>query len=129
MFRVPCFAIYFCDLVAFAWLFVKPGTQERGMEFRECGERGECSLGLLGILLFYYSRECWRRFRGMFEKIPGNVQENSGECFTRFRGMFEKIPGDLNLDLFCEVLLIFYQILQLNCEKQRSIFCATNYYI
>ena len=65
----------------------------------------------------------------MFEKIPGNVQEDSGECFTRFRGMFEKIPGDLNLDLFCEVLLIFYQILQLNCEKQRSIFCATNYYI
>ena len=68
-------------------------------------------------------------FQGMLKKIPGNVQEDSGERSTRFRGMFEKIPGDLNLDLFCEVLLIFDRILQLNCEKQRNIFCATNYYI
>ena len=68
------------------------------------------------------SRECFRRFRGMFEKIPGNVQDNSVECFRRFRGMFEKIPGNLNLDLFCEILLIFYQILQLNCEKTKGYF-------
>ena len=39
----------------------------------------------------------------MFKKIPGKVQEDSGE--------------NLNLDLFCEILLIFYQILQLNCDK------------
>ena len=75
------------------------------------------------------SGECLERFRGMFKKIPGmlvkipgNVQEDSGECLKRFRGMFEKIPGkcskrfrgmfkkiprNLNLDLFCEILLIF----------------------
>ena len=56
------------------------------------------------------SGECSRRFWGMFKNIPGNVQEDSGKCFRRFRGMFEKIPGNLNLDLFCEILLIFYQI-------------------
>ena len=38
-------------------LFIKPGIQERGMEYGECEERGECSLG----------------FQGMFKKIPGNV--------------------------------------------------------
>ena len=68
------------------------------------------------------SGECSRGFRGIFEKIPGNVQEDSGQCFRRFRGMFEKIPGNLNLDLFCEILLIFYQILQLNCEKTKGYF-------
>ena len=46
------------------------------------------------------SGECWRRFRGMFERIPGNIQEDS-------RGMLRKISGNLNLDLFCEILLIF----------------------
>ena len=62
--------------------------------------------------------ECSRRFRGMFKTIPGNVQEDSRECskrfwgmFKRIPGMFERIPGNLNLDLFCEILLIFYQIL------------------
>ena len=66
------------------------------------------------------SGECSRGFRGMFEKIPGNVQEDSGECSRVFRGMFERIPGNLNLDLFCEMLLIFHQILQLNCEKTKE---------
>ena len=85
------------------------------------------------------SRECWRRFRGMFKRIPGNVPQDSGECSKRFRGMFEEIPGNvqedsgecskrfwgmfkkiswnlnLDLELFCEILLIFYQILQLKC--------------
>ena len=26
--------------------------------------------------------------------IPGNAQEDSGECFRKFRGMFKKIPGN-----------------------------------
>ena len=68
------------------------------------------------------SGECSRRFRGMFKKIPGNVQRNSRECSRRFRGMVKKISGNLNLDLFCEILLIFYQILQLNCEKTKEYF-------
>ena len=75
------------------------------------------------------SGECFRRFRGVFLNIPGNVAEDSGECSKRFRGMFKKtqemydrIPGNLNLDLFCEILLIFYQILQLNCEKTKEYF-------
>ena len=38
-------------------LFIKPGIQERGREYGECGERGQCSRGFLG----------------MFEEIPGNV--------------------------------------------------------
>ena len=54
--------------------------------------------------------------------IPGNVSEDSGECSRRFRGMFKKISGNLNLDLFCEILLIFYQILQLKCEKTKEYF-------
>ena len=66
--------------------------------------------------------ECSRRFRGMFKKISGNDQEVSGECSRRFRRMFERIPGNLNLDLFCEILLIFFQILQLNCEKTKEYF-------
>ena len=51
------------------------------------------------------SGECSNRFRGMFEKILGNVQENSGnvqedsgECSKRFRGMFKKIPGNVRKD-------------------------------
>ena len=58
----------------------------------------------------------------MFQKIPGNVREGSGECSRRFRGMLKKILSNLNLDLFCEILLIFYQILQLNCEKIKEYF-------
>ena len=30
-------------------LLIKPGTQERRTECRECRERGECSLGFWGI--------------------------------------------------------------------------------
>ena len=30
-------------------LFIKRGIQERGREYGECGERGECSLGFRGI--------------------------------------------------------------------------------
>ena len=63
------------------------------------------------------SAECLRRSWGMLKKITTNVQKDSGECSKRFRGRFKKIPANLNLDLFREILLIFYQILQLNCDK------------
>ena len=46
-----------------------------------------------------YCRECWRSFRGMLQKIPGrmfqkmsgNVPENSRECSKRFL-CFKRIP-------------------------------------
>ena len=71
------------------------------------------------------SRECSQRFWGMIEKIPGNVRKDSGECSRRFRGMFEGITENLNLDLFCEILLTFYQILQLNREKMPLLHIGT----
>ena len=89
--------VYFKKFDNIYWLLIKPGIQERGTE---------CSRGL----------------RGMLKKIPGNVREDSGECSRRFRGMLKKILGNLNLDLFCEVLLNFYQILQLNCGKTKEYF-------
>ena len=66
--------------------------------------------------------ECLKRYRGMLKKIPGNVQRDSEECSTRFQGILQKILGNPNLDLFCEILLIFYQILQLKCEKTKEYF-------
>ena len=65
------------------------------------------------------SEEYSKRFQGMFKKILGNVEEDSGECSKGFRGMLKKISGNLNLDLFCEILLTFYQILQLNRDKTK----------
>ena len=53
----------------------------------------------------------------MLKKIPGNVPEDSGECSRRFRGMLKKISGNLNLDWFCEILLIV-----LICKKNKGIF-------
>ena len=35
------------------------------------------------------SGECY------YLNIPGNVQEDFGECSKRFRGMFQKIPGNV----------------------------------
>ena len=70
------------------------------------------------------SGECSRRLRGIFKKISGNVikdsgnvPEDSGEYSSRIRGMFKEIPGNLNLNLFLEILLVFHQILLLNCYK------------
>ena len=65
---------------------------------------------------------CYFIIRGMLKKIPGNVLEDSGECSKRLRGMLKKIPGNLNLDLFCEILLIFFQNLELNCGKTKEYF-------
>ena len=59
-----------------------------------------------------------------------NVRENSGECYQRFWEMFMKIPwnvikdlkilgnvpedsGECKFRLFCEILLVFYDILLL----------------
>ena len=63
------------------------------------------------------SGERSRGFRGMFQRIPGNVQEDSGGCSSGFWGMFKKIPENLNFDLFVEILLVFYQLLLLNCYE------------
>ena len=76
-----------------------------------------------------------RGTRGMFTRIPGNLLEDSAECYCfnipgnvpgdsgdcsrRFRGVLKKVSRNLNLDLFCEFLLIFYQILQIKCEKTK----------
>ena len=68
------------------------------------------------------SGKCSKRLRRMFKTIPGNVREDSGECSRRFQEKLKKISGNLNLDLFCEILLIFYQILQLKCEKTKEYF-------
>ena len=79
-------------------------------------DSGECSKGFRGVLK-KIPGNIRRRFQGIFEKISGNVPEDSGKCSRRFRGMLKKISGNLNLYLFCEILLIFYQILQLKCAK------------
>ena len=73
------------------------------------------------------SMECSKRFQGIFEKISGNVQEDSGECSKRFWEMLKKIPRNLNLNLLCEILLVFYQILQLNCDNTKEYFL--HYYL
>ena len=74
-------------------LFIKSEIQERGTEYRECKERGKCSLGkkIPGNVVIL-------TFRGMLKKIPGNVQEDSGGYSKRFRGMFKKILGNVQED-------------------------------
>ena len=96
-------------------------------------DSGECSKRFRGMFekipgnVQKDSGECSKRFRGMLKKIPENVPKDSGEYSKRFRGMFQKIPRNLNLDLFCEILLIFYQILQLNGVKTKEYFLC--YYL
>ena len=96
-------------------------------------DSGECSRGFQGMLkkipgnVEIDSGACSRRLQGMLKKIPGNVRKDSTECSRRFRGMLEKIPGNLTLDLFCEILLILHQILQLNCNRTRNISYASTY--
>ena len=71
----------FAPATSFFRLFIKPGIKKWGTECAKCRERGECSLGFQAMFLYFYSGECSRRFRGVFKRIPGNVQEDSGECF------------------------------------------------
>ena len=59
-------------------------------------------LGNVIILTFYH-----------FNMISGNVPKYSGHCSKRFRGMFKKIPGNLNLGLLCEILLVFIKFCQI----------------
>ena len=39
------------------------------------------------------SRECLRRFQGIFEKIPGNVSKDTGECLRRFPANVQEESG------------------------------------
>ena len=87
-------------------------------------DSGKCCYFIIPGNVEEDSGKCSRRFRGMFPKILDNVPEDSGECSRRFRGMLKKIPGNLNLDLFCEILLIFYQILELSGGKTKEYFSA-----
>ena len=66
-----------------------------GMRGTECGERGECSLGFWGISQRILGNVIFLTFGGMFKKILGNVQKDSGECSKRFRRMLRKIPGNV----------------------------------
>ena len=65
--------------------------------------------------------ECCQTFWGMSPNILENVAKHSGECPQKFQGIsFQKIPGNLNFDLFREILLVFCQILLLNCYKTKE---------
>ena len=44
------------------------------------------------------SGECSKRFWEMFEEIPGNVRKGSSEYSKRFRGKLGKIPGNVGKD-------------------------------
>ena len=73
-------------------------------------------------------------FRGMLPSILGNIAKHSGECRKTFQGnilkhseerrqTFREMFQDslnLNFDLLCQILLIFYQILLLNCYKTKE---------
>ena len=43
----------------------------------------------------------------MLLKILGSVMKDSRNCSRRYPGMFKKIPGNLNLDIFREMMLVF----------------------
>ena len=86
-------------------LFIKPETQGRGMKCRECRERNvdqdsrESLRGFRGTFSFQNSsRECSRRFQGMFQMIPGNVAKVSGKCSRRFWGILGNIRGNVQED-------------------------------
>ena len=95
---------------------IKPGTQEQGMKCRDAGDGG----------ILYSGKYC-QAFRGMSQNIPGecrktfqgNVLKHSEECRQTFREMFQD-SLNLNFDLLCQILLIFYQILLLNCYKTKE---------
>ena len=88
------------------------------------GDSGECCYFIISGNVEEDSGEYSKRFRGMFPKIPWNAEEDSGECSRRFRGMFERIPRNLNLDLFCEILLIFLSNSAIKLRKNKGIFSA-----
>ena len=79
-------------------LFIKPGIQERGTEYGECSTRFRGMFNKIPGNVQQDSGECSTRFRGMLKKIPRNVRKDSRECWQRFRGMFKKIPGNVQED-------------------------------
>ena len=87
---------------------IKPGIQEQGMKCRDAGDGG-----------ILYSGKCCQAFWGISPSIPGNVLKHSEECRQTFREMFQD-SLNLNFDLLCQILLIFYQILLLNCYKTKE---------
>ena len=82
-------------------LFIKPGIQERGTKCGECGERGEW---IPGKLLEDSGEYYYFNIPGMFQRIPGNIPEDSGECPERFREMFKEISGNVQEDSDNEVI-------------------------
>ena len=74
------------------------GIQERGTECGECGEREESSLGFQETSQKIPRNVIILTFRGMFQRIPGNIEQHSGECSRGFRRMLKKIPGDVQED-------------------------------
>ena len=78
-------------------LFIKPAIQERGGGAQ----------GMQGM-----------RGRGMFEKIPGNVQEDPGECSKKLRGMLIKVLRNVTKD---SSKMLLKNREKLNCvRKKRS---------
>lgn len=62
-------------------LFIKPGIQEREIEYREGGK--ECFPGFLNISYRNLANVIILTFLGMFRKISGNVRKDSGDCSRR----------------------------------------------
>ena len=71
-------------------LCIKPGIQERGTEYGECGELEKC---YIPENVVKHSREYPQRFRGVSSNLSGNVGKYSGECCQTFRGMSPKFRG------------------------------------
>ena len=59
------------------------------------------------------SGECYQRFQIMLSMILGNDQENSRECVERFQGMFRKIAGNA----------FNFKLLKVNFEDVIYLFC------
>ena len=74
------------------------GIQERGTECGECGEREESSLGFQETSQKIPGNVIILTFRGMFQRIPGNIEQHSGECSRRFWGMFQRISENVEED-------------------------------
>ena len=97
-------------------LFIKPAIQERGMESRECRERGDCSLWFRGISWRIPGNALILAFRGMLEKIPRNVSKDSWECSRKFRGQKDmKFHPDMKKRKRCANTSSWDEILKWAC--------------
>ena len=59
-----------------------------------------------------------KRFKEMFNEIPGNVREDSGESLRRFDGMSEKVLGNVQGD-FEEFSKRFQEMLEINLKNDQ----------